>query len=215
MSSVFKKFLFFCCCPVIFLQANAQENIQNLYNKKLYFQGYSGGMTFHTGYLSGGKFNMPDSQEKIDIQGTPFGIGGLLRFHFGKHLRIGGEGYSSTLHYGKSESYMTFGWGGLLIDSQWKIKKCTLFFGGTIGGGSVKNIVVLNAVSPHSIEKNALYRKYTVMVADPFVGMEYALTRRICLITKVDYLVNITGKQADFATGPRVYAGIVFFHAIK
>ena len=206
-----RRLLLFFCCIVIFLQANAQDAEGNRMN----LQGYSGGMMFHTGYLSGGCLNMPDNQGKINIEGMPAGIGGLLRLHLGKHLRIGGEGYTSTLSYGKNESFMTLAWGGLLIDSPWKINKYTAFFGGTIGGGSIKNITVLHTPPSHSIEKSAVYRNYSVMTAVPFMGMEYALTRRIHLITKVDYIVNIAQKQSDFAMGPRVYAGIIFFHTTK
>jgi hypothetical protein len=54
-----------------------------------------------------------------------------------------------------------------------------------------------------------------VLIADPFIGMEYGITRRIRLITKVDYMMNITQKQTDFAMGPRVYLGIVFFHGVR
>ena len=204
-----KNLISVLCWMLLFLSATAQQ--EN--SKKIYFQGYSGGMMLHTGYLWGGEINIIDYQENTKIQGAPFGLGGLLRFHFGQHLRIGGEGYNSTLHYRKNESYLTFGWGGLLVDCQWKIKKVTVFFGGTIGGGSVKNIAVLPPVSPHSIEKNALYRKYTVMIAAPFIGMEYAISQRINLIAKTDYVIPLTQKQPDFATGIRVYVGVVFSHA--
>ena len=188
-----------------------QVNAQDKGSEKMYFQGYSGGMMLHTGYVSGGKINI-NYQEKVQLQGMPFGIGGVLRFHFGKHLRIGGEGYNSTLHYGKNKSYATLSCGGLLIDYQLEINKFTLFFGGTIGGGSVKNISV---VSNQSTEKNAVYRNYSLMLANPFLGMEYAVAQRIRLIAKVDYLFNISKKQPDFSTGVRLYAGIVFFHARK
>lgn len=184
-------------------------------NGKLKFQGYSGGMMFHTGYLFKGEINMYDEQKKIKIDGAPLGIGGLLRFHFGNHLRIGGEGYSSTLHYGKNRSYMTLGWGGLLIDCQWKLNKTVIFLGGTIGGGSVKNVIVVDNISNKLTEKNAIYRKYPVIVAAPFFGMEFVIAQRIRLITKADYIINLAKKQSDFATGPRFYVGIIFFHAKK
>jgi hypothetical protein len=205
-----KKTLFYFCCVLFCLQTKAQDAD----NKKTYFQGYSGGMMLHTGYISGGMVSV-NSQEKTKLQGMPFGIGGLLRFHFGNYFRVGGEGYNSTLHYGKNKNYTALSWGGLLLDCQWKINKFTLFGGGTIGGGSVKNITILNDFSTHSIEKNAIYRKYTIMIADPFIGMEYAIAQKIHLITKVDCIFNITNRQPDFVIGPRFYAGIVFFHARK
>ena len=203
-----KKSFFFFYCILLVLQTSAQDAS----SKKFHFQGYSGGMMLHTGYLSGGEVKI-NPQEPIQLQGVPFGLGGLLRFHLGKHLRIGGEGYNSTLHYEKNNSYTALSWGGLLIDSPWKINKFTLFFGGTMGGGSVKNITAVNNHS--SIEKEAIYRKYSVMLIDPFIGMEYALTHRMHLITKIDCIVDINGKQSDFTIGPRIYLGIVFFHGKK
>jgi hypothetical protein len=203
------RILFTAICLSFFLQVNAQDTEQ----KNTYFRGYSGGMMLHTGYLTAGKIIMPGVQEKI--HGAPWGIGGLIRFHFGKHLRLGGEGYTSTLYYGKNKSYTTLNWGGLLMDCQWKINKFTVFCGGTIGGGSVKNIALSNDTSIQQGERNALFRKYTLMVAAPFVGMEYAITSRIRFITKVDGIFNIMGKQPDFTIGPRIYAGIVFFHEKK
>ena len=145
----------------------------------------------------------------------PWGIGGLIRFHFGKHIRIGGEGHNSTLYYGKNKSYTTLGWGGLLIDCQWEIRQFTLFLGGSIGGGSVKNIIISENTSLHATEKNAVYQRYSVMTAAPFMGMEYAITPRIHFIMKTDCLFNMMKKQSGFATGIRLYAGIAFFHARK
>ena len=208
-----KRIFLFFCYIAIFTQTTAQN--QDVSNKKMSFQGYSGGMMLHTGYLSGGEVNIADFSEKINVQGTPFGIGGLLRFHFGKHLRIGSEGYSSTLHYWKNKSYTTLGWGGLLIDYQWKMDKFTVFAGGTIGGGSLKNVTILNNVSSHSIKENAVYQKHTVFIADPFIGMEYAVAQRVHLIAKIDCIFNIANKPADFAIGPRLYVGVIFFHAKK
>jgi hypothetical protein len=194
-----QKIVFYFCFFLILFQGNAQDT-----DKKMYFRGYSGGMMLHTGYISAQK----------NIKGMPWGIGGLIRLHWGNHFRTGGEGYNSTLHYGKNKSFLALSWGGLLMDCQWKIKKCTLFVGGTLGGGKVKNITVATDFSLLT-QENATYRTYSVMLADPFMGMEYALTERFHFVTKIDYLFNITKKQPDFATGIRFYAGFVFFHERK
>ena len=208
----YKKIFLFCNCVIACLPLFAQDTSE----KKFSFQGYSGGMMLHSGYLFGGHINLPNTSESVDINGIPFGLGGTLRVHFGKHLRIGMEGYTSTLYYGEQrKSFVSLGWGGILVDGQWKIKRTTIFCGGTIGGGSVKNVAVRNIIPANSIEQDAVYRKYTIMVATPFVGVEYALTGKIHWITKVDCIVNLTNKQSDFATGPRVYTGIVFLRAGK
>ena len=65
------------------------------------------------------------------------------------------------------------------------------------------------------MEKNAIYRKYAVIIVDPFFGVEYAMTDRILLITKVGNALNVAERQSCFATGARVYAGVIFFHARK
>ena len=205
-----KKILLFCNCVIAFFPLFAQDTSE----KGFSFQGYSGGMMLHSGYLFGGHINLPNTSESVAIRGIPFGLGGTLRVHFGEHFRVGMEGHSSTLHYGENnKSFVSLGWGGLLVDWHWKIKRTAIFCGGTIGGGSVKNIAVLNNVN--SIEKNAVYRKYSVMVVNPFIGAEYALTDKIRWITKIDCIVNLTQRQSDFAIGPRVYTGFVFFHARK
>jgi hypothetical protein len=205
-----KLFILLGCylCYFVFLY---QVNAQDAGEKKISFQGYSGGMMLHSGYLSAGKITIPDAQ--IKTQGVPWGIGGILHFHFGKHLRIGGEGYSSNLHYGKNSSFFSLGWGGFLMDCQWKINRFTVFCGGTIGGGGVKHVAAVTHVLAHSTEINAIYRKYAVMLIAPFVGMEYAITNKVSLILKADCLVNLTQRESDFPIGVRIYAGIIFHHA--
>ena len=205
-----KKTLLLFSYILLFLQLNAQETN----TKKKYIQAYSGGMMLHTGYLFGGELNIADSPEKMTMAGAPLGIGGMMRFHIGKHFCIGGEGYNSSLHYDQYGSYMTFGWGGFLMNYQWEINKYAVFVGGTIGGGSVKNTLLSSKVSSHATEKNAVYRKYSMMVATPFVGMEYTITNRIHLVSKIDYMVNLSSKPSDFAKGFRIYAGMVFYHGM-
>ena len=204
-----KKIFLLCNCII----ALSSVFSQGTDSKKMKFQGYSGGMMLHTGYLFGGDLYLYDSSKPIKIQGVPFGIGGAIRFCFGEHLRIGIEGYSSNLMYGeKNNSFLSLGWGGVLIDCQWKIKKTSIFCGGTFGGGGVKNIAVVGNDLINPLEANAVYRKYGVIVITPFVGMEYAMSTKIHLIIKVDCITNLTKKQSDFVIGPRIYIGFNFSH---
>lgn len=53
---------------------------------------FDGEMMVHTGYLID---NIPALDYKAS--GMSFGFGGVLRFHVGNHVRLGGEGYVSTL----------------------------------------------------------------------------------------------------------------------
>lgn len=185
---------------------------------KMAYSGFSGGMMLHTGYVQSREFtlNNPDgtTRETMQLKGAPFGLGGALRVHFGQHLRVGTEGYVSTLMYGKNKSYTSVGWGGLLVDCAWNLKSWTPFIGGTIGGGSVKNLTLLEPTAgDFTLENNsASYRKYGFMALSPFVGVEYAMTQKVHLILKLDYLLNLTNWQDDFTTGPRFYVGFMFCH---
>ncbi len=99
--------------------ASAQESTRS----KFAYAGFSGGMMIHTGYLYGGSIS-PATDAGCNclydrkIAGAPFGIGGAARVHFGEHLRIGTEGYVSTLNYGGkgNDSFARLGWGGVLAD---------------------------------------------------------------------------------------------------
>lgn len=169
------------------------------------YNGYSGGMMIHTGYVFGGTStpmsgNLPI--RSINIEGLPVGIGGALRLNFGQYLRIGGEGYSTTLHYNGNGSYATTGWGGVLVDCAFVQSKHVFFLGTTIGGGSYRNLTLTHPIGDDwEVEEETSYRKYGFMAITPFVGYEYALTPKIHLIVKLDYLFNITNSQPDFSTG--------------
>lgn len=63
------------------------------------FQGFSGGMMLHAGYLFGQDGNAPKTPEGklCSPQGAAFGVGGALRVHLWKHLRTGFEGFVTTM----------------------------------------------------------------------------------------------------------------------
>lgn len=184
----------------------------------LAFSGYSGGMMIHSGYVSAGNvtFTSPNGSvpASAKISGLPLGIGGALKIHFGKHLRIGTEGYSSNLRYGKYGSYEHTGWGGLLVDGVLPLGKWFPFAGITVGGGGVKNVTVFqDTTGDFTLDDGTTsYRRYTFMAVAPFLGVEYALTARIHLVLKADWLLDTTSRQSDFVRGPRVYFGFMFCH---
>lgn len=155
----------------------------------------------HSGFLTS------ESGDK----GMPFGLGGCGRVHFGNHLRIGGEGYVSDLTYGAFNSISSVSWGGLLIDLKADIKHFTPFTGVVLGGGSFQNIILTDrAENDLEIIENASYKKYSFLAACPFIGMEYALTNKLHLILKADYLMNINKPTDDFSKGVRVFFGLIF-----
>ncbi len=181
------------------------------------YSGFSGGMMLHTGYVSAGNicFNGAGSDyTTVNMSGIPYGIGGALKVNFGKYLRIGSEGYVSTLNYAENHSYESIGWGGILADGVLPLGKFMPFIGVTVGGGGVKNITVLeNTTNDYQLDdRTTSYRHYSFFALDPFVGMEYALTERIHLVLKADFLMNLSARQDDFVRGPRIYAGFMFCH---
>jgi len=192
----------------------AEENASS----KMGYSGFSGGMMLHTGYVQSRELTFYNSngnvREVTQLSGAPFGIGGAVRLHFGEHLRIGSEGYVSTLTYGENKSYSSVGWGGLLVDCAWHLNSWTPFAGGTVGGGSVKNLTLLEPTPDDFVLENTStsYRKYGFMALSPFVGVEYAMTEKMHLVIKIDYLLNLTNWQDDFTTGPRIYFGFMFCH---
>ena len=65
------------------------------------FSGYQGGMMFHMGYVQSKNFQFNDLLgnplgNPYQLKGMAYGIGGAIRVGFGKHLRVGMEGYVST-----------------------------------------------------------------------------------------------------------------------
>ena len=183
------------------------------------FRGYIGGMMLHSGYIQSNRFELlsPDGQSlgAMQIKGGAFGIGGHVKFAFGTPsdmLRIGAEGHSSNVKYSPSPSYAHTGWGGILLDYIHRSKgRVHPFAGCIIGGGGVKNhIITQGSTEDFVTEQQAAMHKYAFMAVAPFLGMEVSLTPKLSFVVKADWLLNATGPQSDFTSGPRIYAGILF-----
>lgn len=201
------------------------DSIPTKKHRRMTYSGYQGGMMLHMGYAQSRNFQLNNLSgapigSSCQLKGMVLGIGGAIRIGFGKHLRVGTEGYFSTHNYGPNASFAKIGWGGLLLDSHWKIKKVTLFVGGVIGGGSYTHLTLIdkdpkNPAGDYKEDfvienQNASYRHYPFLAIDPFIGIEYAITKRIGLVAKIDYLLNATNWTDDFATGPRFFIGFMF-----
>lgn len=185
------------------------------------YNGYQGGMMFNVGYVQSREFQFQDNNglplgESNRLSGASMGLGGALRVGFGKYLRVGIEGYVSTLKYQPKGSSAKIGWGGLLLDSHWHIKKFTIFTGGVIGGGSYTHIAMIdkgeNTTENDYVVENQYvsYRHYPFLAIVPFVGMEYSITKRISVVAKIDYMLNATNWADDYAAGPRFFVGFMF-----
>ena len=183
------------------------------------FRGYTGGMMLHSGYIQSRPFELYSTASQslgtMQIRGAAFGIGGHVKFAFGTPtdmLRIGTEGHSSNVRYAPSPSYAHTGWGGILVDYIRRTEgRVHPFIGCLIGGGGVKNhIIAQGGTGDFVIEHQAAMHKYAFMAIAPFLGMEVALTPKLSLVLKADWLLNATGCQNDFTNGPRLYVGMLF-----
>lgn len=202
-----------CCCNFI-SSASERKNTEN----KMKFSGYEGGMMVHSGFVSSRavSFVSPSGAgTDMVIKGAPLGIGGTFKAGFGRHLRIGGEGYVSTLNYGAHKSSETLGWGGVLADCIWTRNRWSWFIGGTVGGGSIKNVTLLADMPMDFVleQGSASYRRYAFVALVPFAGVEYAITPRVHLMLRADWIINAGNPQPDFATGPRLHLGFMFVHS--
>lgn len=178
----------------------------------LAYKGFSGGMMLHTGWVQRGDMvvGLAPAQR---LRGVPMGIGGALKVRFGDHLRVGTEGYTSSLGYGEWGSSLSIGWGGLLVDYTFKVGKFLPYIGATIGGGVVENLTLSSEPAMDILpEANISYRNYGVGVLVPFAGVEYGLTERMSLTFKADYMFSLSATEFDFPSGIRCYIGFMFNH---
>jgi hypothetical protein len=202
--------------------ATEADTMQVKKHHSMAYSGYQGGMMFNVGYVESRDFQFRDNSgmvlgESGKLSGASMGLGGALRVGFGKYLRVGIEGYVSTLKYQPQGSSAKIGWGGLLLDSHWHIKRFTVFTGGVIGGGSYTHITMIDKMGKSSVENDYMvenqyvsYRHYPFLAVVPFVGMEYSLTKRISVVAKIDYIINVTNWADDYAAGPRFFVGFMF-----
>ena len=175
--------------------AQAREDIE----RNSVYQGFSGGMMLHTGYLFGLDSNAPKTADGrlCSPQGALFGVGGALRVHLWKHLRTGFEGFVSTMPSSTTDckdvlqkgSYVRLGCGGVLADFCWRLDKAWPFIGGVIGGGSMKGLYIT-----------------------PYVGCDYCLTRKVHITFRLDWMLAIHHSELCMPTGPRLYFGFMFCH---
>jgi hypothetical protein len=230
--------------PVPQAQPMADSTSKTPAKERVFYGGFSGGMMVHTGYITGGNMNIvsPNAVTQANpggvignarLSGTPVGLGGVARIHIGPNVRIGGEGYISTLNYGtghgskRNLSHARISWGGALVDYCWLRGKWTTYVGGTVGGGGFKNLTLISPTTQLDnvgelvyvegedgepvLVPGASYRSYKFMVLAPFAGIEFALSDHLSLNVKADWMLRLTNRQPDFASGPRLYFGFAFY----
>ena len=170
------------------------------------FSGFDGGMMLHAGYLYA---RFP---QVGDVSGMTFGIGGVARIHFGRHWRVGGEGYVSSLVRPGEGGFIRCGWGGLLCDFYWPLGCFVPYAGLTAGGGANTNLLVTGEKrGDWEVLEGSYYNKRGFFALDPFIGCDYVISESFHLTLKVDWL-NCISAESGMPSGPRLYAGFIFFH---
>jgi hypothetical protein len=191
-------------------------------DKQRIFQGCSGGMMVHAGYL----FGQPSGAilplgVNISPQGMTYGLGGSMRVNLWKHLRVGMEGFSSNLKTGVSDqrdflqkgSYIRTGWGGVIADACWRLEKVWPYIGGSVGGGAMRTLsVVEGSQDDWYPEGLAVLHKQGFGYVNPYVGMDYCITKRIHATFRLDWMLAFAKEQLVYPIGPRLYVGIMFCH---
>jgi len=180
------------------------------------YQGFSGGMMLHVGYLSGINENAP-----VSPKGLTNGIGGAMRVNLWKHLRVGMEGYVSTLGSKHSDarelladgSYIRTGFGGLLADLCWREGRWWPYFGLGFGGGSMKGLYILEGDQTDWLpEGNVVFNKQSFFYATPYVGTDFCMNSKMHLTFKVDWMMAMHDGALLNPMGPRFYFGFMFCH---
>ena len=186
------------------------------------FQGCGGGMMLHAGYL----FGQPASAtlpigENISPQGMTYGLGGSMRVHLWKHLRVGMEGFSSNVKSGLTDqrdflqkgSYIRTVWGVVIADACWRLEKVWPYIGGSVGGGAMRTLsVVEGSQDDWNPEQLAILHKQGFGYVNPYVGMDYCITKRIHATFRLDWMLAFAKLGLVYPTGPRLYVGIMFCH---
>ena len=213
------RILFICILIACSMCAQVSEGIE----KNKVYQGFSGGMMLHTGYLFGQDGNAPKTADGrlCSPQGALFGIGGALRVHLWKHLRTGFEGFVSTMPSSTTDchdvlqkgSYVRVGCGGVLADCCWRLEKAWPYIGGVIGGGSMKGLYILDG-DQYSWERdaNSTFHKQSFFYVTPYVGCDYCLTRKVHITFRLDWMLAFHKRELCMPTGPRLYFGFMFCH---
>jgi hypothetical protein len=165
---------------------------------------YQGGMLFHSGYLKIEHNNYKDYR-------LCHGLGGQLSFLITDHLRLGSEGYTSSLNYAENSGIYRLGWGGLLLGYQVGSKKLSPVINLTFGGGRVNDMQFVEVNTKDYEIDRIIYHKYTVMIASPSISLEYTFKSKYAAVFKIDYLIPLKSSGNDnFFCGPRFYIGLFF-----
>ena len=180
-------------------------------------------MMLHTGYLFGTDAAAPTdaSGRSYSPQGATLGIGGALRVHLWKLLRVGFEGFVSTLHSGlsnqykhlQSGSYARIGCGGINADVCWRKEKAWPHIGAALGGGAIRSLYIVDGnENDWAMENESYFHKQSFFYVTPYVGCDYCVSKKLHLTFRLDWMLAIHRSDLIMPTGPRLYFGLMFTH---
>jgi hypothetical protein len=110
-------------------------------------------------------------------------------------------------------SYIRTGWGGVIADACWRLEKVWPYIGGSVGGGAMRTLsIVEGSQDDWNPEGVTVLHKQGFGYINPYVGMDYCITRRIHATFRLDWMLAFANKQLVYPTGPRLYIGIMFCH---
>lgn len=178
--------------------------------------GFSGGMFVHMGYQGGQNPDLP-----FNPKGANVGVGGVVKMHLGRWLRLGGEGYVSTLPTGMSNcrhllqtgSYVRNGFGGFIVEAHFACAKVEPYVGLGFGGGAKRSLfIVEGSQQDWQSEPLAFFNKQGYGYLMPYVGVDFVLTKRLHLSLKVDGMLAFARSGLLTPVGPKLSIGILFCH---
>lgn len=186
-------------------------------------------MMLHTGYLFGQDKNAPKTSDGrlCSPEGATFGIGGAARIHLWRLLRVGGEGFVSTMGSNTSNcktllqpgSYIRSGWGGINMDACWRDlplvgkKQLWPYIGGAVGGGATRSFYLLEGNQHDWLpEQKSVFHKQAFCYIDPYIGFDACLSTKMHLTFRLDWMIALHKNQLVLPTGPRLYVGFMFTH---
>ena len=154
--------------------------------KNKIYQGFSGGMMLHAGYLRTG---------------------------FEGFVSTMPSGMTDCRDVLKNGSYVRVGCGGVLADCCWRLEKAWPYIGGVIGGGSMKGLYILEG-DQFSWERdaNSTFHKQSFFYVTPYVGCDYCLTRKVHITFRLDWMLAFHKRELCLPTGPRLYFGFMMCH---
>ncbi len=186
-------------------------------------QGFSGGMMVHAGMLLGQDANAPFNRHGVlcSPEGVTAGIGGAMRVNLWRLLRLGCEGFVSTMNSSLSTSrrllvdgsYIRTGWGGLNADLCWRNSRLWPFVGFSVGGGAMHSLYLLEGSQDDWVEESrSLYHKQSFLYLNPYIGMDWCMTDKIHFSLRLDCMSALSNGSWVKPAGPRLYLGFMFCH---